>query len=64
LAAHAGETLRLRFAETDNIFTFQLGIDNVRIGTVPEPPSTLLFAAALALLVGFRLWTRSSRELA
>src|SRR5205823_9484224 len=28
LAAHAGETLRLRFAETDNLFTFQLGVDN------------------------------------
>ncbi len=27
LAAHAGETLRLRFAETDNVLTFQLGVD-------------------------------------
>src|SRR5438045_2245476 len=41
LAAHAGEILRLRFAEADNIFTFQLGVDNVRIGPIPEPPSTL-----------------------
>jgi hypothetical protein len=31
LAAHTGETVRLRFAETDNIAPFQLGVDNVRI---------------------------------
>ena len=54
LAAHAGETLRLRFAETDNIFSFQLGVDNVRIGAIPEPASMLLLGAALALLVGWR----------
>src|SRR5258706_1779815 len=31
--AHAGETLRLRFAEVDNLFTFQLGVDNVSLTT-------------------------------
>jgi hypothetical protein len=64
LAAHAGETLRLRFAETDNVFTFQMGIDNVRIGPIPEPASILLLGAALAVLVGCRVVTRSRRELA
>jgi glucose/arabinose dehydrogenase len=56
LAAHVGETLRLRFAETDNVSTFQLGVDNVRFDQVqiPEPASVLLFGAALALLVGWR----------
>jgi glucose/arabinose dehydrogenase len=54
LAAHTGETLRLRFAETDNILTFQLGVDNVRFDAVPEPASILLFGAALALLAGWR----------
>jgi glucose/arabinose dehydrogenase len=54
LAVHAGETLRLRFAETDNIFLLQLGVDNVRFGPIPEPPSTLLLGAALALLIGWR----------
>ena len=54
LAAHAGETLRLRFAETDNLLTFQLGVDNVRFDTIPEPMSILLFGAALALLAGWR----------
>jgi hypothetical protein len=64
LAAHAGESLRLRFAETDNVFTFQLGVDNVRFDPIPEPASILLFGAALALLVGCRVCTRSQRELA
>lgn len=64
LAAHAGETLRLRFAETDNVFTFQLGVDNVRIDPIPEPASTLLLGAGLALLVGCRVCTRLRRELA
>src|SRR5437588_3377496 len=64
LAAHVGETLRLRFAETDNVFTFQMGVDNVRIDPIPEPASTLLFGTALALLVGCRVCTRSRRELA
>jgi hypothetical protein len=54
----------LRFAETDNVFTFQLGIDNVRIDPIPEPPSTLLFGTALALLVGCRVITRARRGLA
>jgi hypothetical protein len=56
LAAHVGETLRLRFAETDNVSTFQLGVDAVRFDQVqiPEPASILLFGAALALFVGWR----------
>ncbi|HKA46305.1 MAG TPA: PEP-CTERM sorting domain-containing protein [Burkholderiales bacterium] len=63
-AAHIGETLRLRFAEVDNVFTFQLGVDNVSINptaaTVPEPSSTLLFGAALMLLAS-RFGVRSRR---
>ncbi len=53
-AAHAGETLRLRFAETDNVGPFQFGVDNVRIETVPEPATTLLVVAGLlaTLLAG------------
>jgi len=53
LASQVGQTLRLRFAETDNVFTFQMGVDNVIFG-VPEPASTLLFGAALAALVAMR----------
>jgi hypothetical protein len=62
LAAHAGETLRLRFAETDNLFTFQIGVDNVRIDPTPEPASMLLLGAALAVLIGCRVATRSRWE--
>lgn len=40
LSAHEGETLRLRFAEVDNVFTFNLGVDKVslsaRAASVPE----------------------------
>ena len=54
LAAHNGETLRLRFAEADNLDVFQLGVDNVRIeiqgNPVPEPASVLLLVGALGAL--------------
>ena len=62
-AAHAGETLRLRFAETDNLYIFQLGVDNVGFddGTVPEPASTLLFGAGLLALLASRPRIRSRR---
>ena len=45
LNANVNTPLMLRFAETDNVFTFQLGVDNVDI--VPEPSSFLLVAVAL-----------------
>ncbi len=53
LAAHSGQNLRLRFAETDNLAQFQMGVDNVQISAVsavPEPASGLLLAAGLAAL--------------
>jgi hypothetical protein len=57
LNAHLGETLRLRFAETDNVFIFQLGVDNVSLDTVsaiPEPTATLLLGSGLVGLAGLR----------
>jgi len=58
MASHAGQTLRLRFAETDNLGEFQMGIDNVRFNAtqvVPEPATGWLVAAALwGLLAGGR----------
>ncbi len=62
-AANIGNTLRLRFAETDNLGPFQLGVDNVRFdnGTVPEPASALLFGAGLLALLASRLRVGSLR---
>ena len=59
LAAHSGELLRLRFAETDNLAALQMGVDDVRI-VVPEPETMLLFCVALAALVATRASYRRS----
>lgn len=48
--ANLNTPLRLRFAEVDNLFTFQFGVDNVAI--IPEPASAMLmFTGVAALLV-------------
>jgi hypothetical protein len=49
LQAHAGETLRLRFAEVDNVFIQNLGVDAVSlvITPVPEPQTAVLIALGL-----------------
>src|SRR5262245_31273861 len=49
--AHQGQTLRLRFAEVDNVSVFNLGVDNVAIKAVPEPSSLALVGAALLPLL-------------
>lgn len=58
LQAHAGQTLRLRFAEVDNVSFLNFGVDNVAIdvtpgggGVVPAPATWLLAAAALPMLL-------------
>jgi hypothetical protein len=56
LDANAGKAQRLRFAETDNLFTFQLGVDNMSLETqsvVPEPSTWLLIATGVAALLLF-----------
>jgi hypothetical protein len=60
LNANANTGLRLRFAEVDNVFTFQLGVDNVSIGpagagqAAPEPASYLLVIIGLFGLAAWR----------
>jgi len=59
LNAHLNETLRLRFAEVDNVNLFQFGVDNVSFssgpsGTVAEPSSWILALSALLGLASMR----------
>jgi hypothetical protein len=58
LAANAGNTLRLRFAETDNVNTFQFGVDNVSLTTTPVPEPSSLILCGLAALYGLRRYRR------
>lgn len=46
---HAGETLRLRFAETDNVNIFNFGVDAVSLNVIPAPSTLLLGLTALVL---------------
>jgi hypothetical protein len=45
-----GQPLILRFAETDNVFIFQLGVDNVAIKETAVPESLPQMTAVLVLL--------------
>jgi len=66
LQAHAGQTLRLRFAEVDNVSFMNFGVDDVGFVTrdagdlVPEPPSLALAVSGLIPLLGL-LATRRRR---
>ncbi len=56
LAAHSGETLQLRFAETDNQFFFNFGVDNVSLlatSAVPEPTTLAVFGLMGAAGFGY-----------
>jgi len=55
-AANMGNTLRLRFAEVDNVFGFQFGVDNV-VMAVPEPSSMVLCS-----ITGLLAWRRYKRR--
>lgn len=57
LVARPGQTLRLRFAEVDNVQAMNVGIDNVSL-VVPEPATVTTFLAGLALLGGALLVRR------
>jgi len=56
-AANVGQTLRLRFAEADNLAQFQFGVDNVSLETgvtVPEPHSIQLIGTGLLVFLAVR----------
>lgn len=49
--AHAGETLRLRFAEVDNVNFFNFGVDNVGISFIPAPSTAVAAVSMMGLMV-------------
>jgi hypothetical protein len=53
LNANLGATLRLRFAEVDNVFTFQMGVDDVSLTVVPVPEPASMILCGLGAFVGF-----------
>jgi hypothetical protein len=56
-SANVGQTLRLRFAETDNVAPFQFGVDNVSLETgtaVPEPGAIPLIGTGVLALLAMR----------
>ena len=63
LNANVNRTLRLRFAEVDNVAPFQLGVDNVSLETsaVPEPASFV--TAGLGVLGLVAVWKCRDRKL-
>lgn len=59
LGSHAGQTVRLRFAETDNVSLFQLGVDNVAFVAEPKPVPDSGNTLALSLMALFSLFVYS-----
>lgn len=48
LVARAGQTLRLRFAQVDNVNVFNFGVDDVAVNAIPAPATAMLAAGTLA----------------
>jgi hypothetical protein len=60
LASHAGNTLRLRFAEVDNVSTFQFGVDNVSLVVSPIPEPTSIVLCGVGALLALKRYRRNS----
>jgi hypothetical protein len=64
LQANQGQTLRLRFAEVDNVAPFNLGVDNVAIAVGTGVPDTLPWLAPWLTIGGITLVAAFRRRLA
>ena len=65
LKAHQGETLRLRFAETDNSGFIQFGVDAVSLNTtVPEPSAVAFLVTSVLTGAAFLQRRRQARPVA
>ncbi len=49
LQAHQGQTLRLRFAEVDNVNYFNMGVDDAGFILVPLPPAIVATCGAIVI---------------
>jgi hypothetical protein len=58
-ASHLGETLRLRFAEVDNVNFMNVGVDRVSL-SIPEPSTFATLLSGLGLLAAY--YARSRRR--
>jgi hypothetical protein len=63
LNANVNRTLRLRFAEVDNVGPFQLGVDNVSLETSAAPEPASFVTAGLGVLGLFAVWKCQERKL-
>jgi hypothetical protein len=59
LASRAGSTLRLRFAEVDNVSTFQFGVDNVSLIVSPIPEPTSIALCGIGALIALKRYRRN-----
>ena len=64
LLGHTGQTLRLRFAETDNQFFFTMGVDRVNLdaSVIPEPGTLALVVSGVAILARCHQRRRTDRR--
>lgn len=60
LAAYAGQTVRLRFTDVNNVFIQNVGVDDVSldVNAVPEPATLLLLATGMTAVASRRFRRR------
>jgi hypothetical protein len=63
LNTNVNRTLRLRFAETDNVAPFQLGVDNVSLETSAAPEPSSLITAGIGALGLLFIWRNRQKKI-